>query len=152
MTAPNSTYSFITRQFCYDRIRQLLLITALFFITGCASSPQSHKYDNAKVSKLLRVYDGDTFVANIQDYPDLIGKEIRIRLKDYNAPEIKNASNAEIKLGLEAKSHLSKLLTSAKTIELRNIKRGKYFRIVANVYINGKLLKPLLKDYSEVVK
>ena len=148
MATSGSNRSFAISSFYCDRIRQLFLATLLLFLLGCGDNPKSNNYGTAKVSKLIRVYDGDTFIANIEDYPDLIGKEIRIRLKDYNAPEIKGVPDDEIQLGLEAKANLSKLLNSAQIIELRNIKRGKYFRIVADIYIDEKELKPLLKDYK----
>ena len=40
----------------------------------------------------------------------------------------------------EAKQFTVQALRSAKTIELKNIQRGKYFRILADVYVDGKNL------------
>ena len=45
-----------------------------------------------------------------------------------------------MKVGYKAKYFVEKLLKSTKRIDLKNIKRGKYFRIVADVYIDGKSL------------
>ncbi len=45
---------------------------------------------------------------------------------------------AEKELARKAKQHTVTLLRGAKVIELRNMKRGKYFRIVADVYADGK--------------
>ena len=39
-----------------------------------------------------------------------------------------------------------KLLRGAKRIELRNPQRGKYFRIVADVYLDGESLAEKLKE------
>ncbi|WP_241086003.1 thermonuclease family protein [Candidatus Vondammii sp. HM_W22] len=51
----------------------------------------------------------------------------------------------EIKLARRAKKHTVAFLLSGGRVELRNIKRGKYFRIVADVYVDGKsLTKSLL--------
>ena len=37
-------------------------------------------------------------------------------------------------------------LRAAKKIELRNMKRGKYFRIVADVYVDGMSLAQMLLE------
>ena len=42
-------------------------------------------------------------------------------------------------------------LRAAKKIELRNMKRGKYFRIVADVYVDGKSLGDMLIKRSLAV-
>ena len=42
-------------------------------------------------------------------------------------------------------------LRKAKRIELRNMKRGKYFRIVADVYVDGKSLGGMLIDHKLAV-
>ena len=43
-------------------------------------------------------------------------------------------------LARQAKQHTVALLRSGKVIELTSIQRGKYFRILANVIIDGKSL------------
>jgi len=45
---------------------------------------------------------------------------------------------AEKALARKAKQHTVAMLRGARTVELRNMKRGKYFRIVADVYADGK--------------
>ncbi|MBD3612534.1 MAG: thermonuclease family protein [Hydrogenovibrio crunogenus] len=46
----------------------------------------------------------------------------------------------EKELARQAKQITVQTLRSAKTIELRNIQRGKYFRLVADVYTDDKSL------------
>ena len=41
-------------------------------------------------------------------------------------------------LARKAKQYTLMALSNAKTIELRNMQRGKYFRIVAEVYADGQ--------------
>ncbi|PLX68399.1 MAG: hypothetical protein C0602_08415 [Denitrovibrio sp.] len=52
-------------------------------------------------------------------------------------PEIKS-------LAQRAKQFTVQQLRSAKLVELRNVQRGKYFRIVADVYIDDKNLGEML--------
>jgi endonuclease YncB( thermonuclease family) len=90
------------------------------------------------------VYDGDTFKVNIPNYPQLVGKNIPIRINGIDTPEIRSRCKKEKKLAIQAKHILVKYLKNAKNIKLSNIQRGKYFRIVADVYVDnidiGKVL------------
>jgi micrococcal nuclease len=47
---------------------------------------------------------------------------------------------------------VNSLLKNAKVIELKNMKRGKYFRIVADVYYDGKNLAEILIKNKLAVK
>ena len=44
------------------------------------------------------------------------------------------------------------MLRGAKLIEFKNIKRGKYFRLVAYVYVDGVSLADILIDSKVVVR
>jgi len=46
----------------------------------------------------------------------------------------------EVALARKAKKHAVSMLRSGKLITLENMKRGKYFRIVSDVYIDGSSL------------
>ena len=86
------------------------------------------------VRHIVRVKDGDTFSCNILDWPAIIGINIPIRLAGINCPELKDPN------GIRARNFAEKALRSAKQIELENVKRGKYFRIVADVLCDGNNL------------
>ena len=51
-----------------------------------------------------------------------------------------------------AKLRLNNILTTAKTIELRNIDRGKYFRIVAEIWADGRNVNQVLINVNLAVK
>lgn len=96
-------------------------------------------YGEALVSRLVKVIDGDTFICDIEGFPDLAGRGISIRIHGIDTPE-KNDSRREIKnLAMKAREHTEKLLNSAKKIELKNMRRGLYFRIVADVWLDDKI-------------
>lgn len=97
-------------------------------------------YGDLKVSRLLYVYDGDTFKIDIDEYPPIIGKNISIRVAGIDTPELRS-KDPEIKIkAYQAKIFTTKFLKNGKTLLLKNIRRGKYFRLVADVIVDGKSL------------
>jgi endonuclease YncB( thermonuclease family) len=98
--------------------------------------------------KFIKNYDGDTLTVNIPGVHPLLGKKIRIRVNGIDTPEIRGRSACEKKKARLAKKLAYSLLSKAKRIDLLNVKRGKYFRIVADVFIDQKknLAQVLLKN------
>jgi len=90
------------------------------------------------VEKVNSVYDGDTFRANLTSGHPIISNNIRIRLSGIDTPEIKGKCWREKQLAIKARDHLRKILESGDRIVLKNVKRGKYFRLIADVYVDGK--------------
>lgn len=117
----------------------ILQITLLLAVAGNAEP-------GLQIKKIVRVYDGDTFYANLKGVHPLFGDTIGIRIDDIDTPEIRGSSDCVKKMAYAARDFAKKALFEAKKIELRNCKRGKYFRIVADVYIDGKNLAELLID------
>ncbi|MEK9575802.1 MAG: thermonuclease family protein, partial [Gammaproteobacteria bacterium] len=64
-----------------------------------------------------------------------------------DAPEIKGKCQKEIDLAVMARDYLRNAINKSNQIELRNIERGKYFRIVGELYIDGEnISKGLIKE------
>ena len=124
--------------------RTLLLLFGILLLAGCATHPQDKLYPDVKVSRLLRVIDGDTFACDIDEHSAIAGKNISIRLRGINTPELRSGNPEERKSAILEKQRLSDLLTNARVLELRNIDRDKYLRIDADVYIDGEPLLPKL--------
>jgi len=127
-------------------------IKIIFFALNSILISSTFAYEDVKISKVISVYDGDTLRVNIDSFPDIIGKNIRIRIKGIDAPEIKGKCQKEIDLAIMARDYLRNAINQSSLIELRNIERGKYFRIVGELYIDGKnisnnLLKRKLAYY-----
>jgi len=116
--------------------KSLIFIIILLLSTFICAKKKT--YGNLTCDKLTRVYDGDTFYCNLKNTASVFGKKIGIRVYGIDTPEIRTRNKAEKKKGYEAKRFAAKLLKSAKLIELRSVRRGKYFRIVAVVFIDGK--------------
>jgi len=95
----------------------------------------------------VRNYDGDTITVNIPGVHPLLGHEISVRVQGVDAPEIRGARCPEERtLALKAKQFVHDLLTQAHSIVLENVKRGKYFRLVAAVRVDGRDLSTLLLE------
>jgi endonuclease YncB( thermonuclease family) len=103
----------------------------------------SHSYGSIVVDKVNSIYDGDTFRVTIHKWPRLIGENIRIRASGFDTPEIKGKCLEEKRKAQIAKELTTASLKVAEKIELRNMKRGNYFRIITDVYIDGKPLKDI---------
>ena len=113
------------------------VLLCLFFIS---SQIFAADYGNVVVSRVTNVYDGDTFRVDIDQWPDLIGKNAPIRINNIDTPEIRAKCASEKQLALKAKAFTKSKLKSATQIKLKHLNRGKYFRITADVFIDGENL------------
>ena len=104
------------------------------------------EYGTAIVSKVISVYDGDTFRVDIDSLPPIVGKNIPIRLNGVDTPEIQGKCQYEQDLALKARDFVRKRLANAKEIKLTKLQRGKYFRVVADVMVDGVSLEKVLLD------
>ena len=121
----------------------LLLFICLFGVYLVQAAPQ---YGTTLVSKVISVYDGDTFRVDIDSLPPIVGKNIPIRLNGVDTPEIQGKCQYEKDLALKARDFVRNKLANAKEIKLTKLQRGKYFRVVADVMIDGVSLEQELLD------
>ena len=120
-----------------------------FLLTLCLgffSVQADPDYGTAIVSKVISVYDGDTFRVDIDSLPPIVGKNIPIRLNGVDTPEIRGKCKYEKDLAIKARDFVRNKLANAKEIKLNNLQRGKYFRVVANVMVDGVSLEQELLD------
>ena len=129
----------------------ILLVASMLSVTLHAESISDKVYGSAVVSEVTSIYDGDTFRANLKGYPEIIGNRIGVRINGIDTPEMRGQCQKEKNLARQAKELTVTELRGAKKIELRNMKRGKYFRIVADVYVDGKSLGEMLVKRSLAV-
>lgn len=104
----------------------------------CMSLSSDVTYGNKKLSNVIRVYDGDTFFATILSWPSIIGDTIGIRIYGIDTPEIKGTPDSIKAIAVKAKELTTSMIMSGKPVTLKNIRRDKYFRIVAEVWV-GKV-------------
>ncbi len=109
-------------------------------------------FSNIKVDEVTSIYDGDTFRVNISSYLDIIGKRVPIRINGIDTPELRAKCIKEKNLAKKAKQLTVSILRSAKIIELRNMKRGRYFRIIADVYVDNQNIADILIEKNLAVE
>jgi len=112
-----------------------LLIASIIFITF---SPQAKdkNFGSATVLEVTSTYDGDTFRANIEGFPAVIGEHMSIRINGIDTPELRGKCDKEKQLVRLAKHFAVERLRAARSTTLKNIKRGKYFVLIANFYVD----------------
>ncbi|QTE82723.1 thermonuclease family protein [Shewanella algae] len=115
-----------------------LLLTTTFIFSPLTAA------DSVSVSQVMSIYDGDTFNANVAEWPPIVGLNIPVRIRGIDTPELRGKCQKEKELARAAKQFTVSQLRAAKQIELKDISRGKYFRLIASVYVDGKNLGDIL--------
>lgn len=127
--------------------RLSLLVFVLTWLFPCSLFAKPKTYGDATVTRVISVYDGDSFRADVEGHHEICGKNMPVRIYGIDTPEIRGQKNPQLKaLAQKAKAFAVKRLKEGKSIILKSIRRGKYFRIVAEVWIDGiNLGKELIK-------
>ncbi len=115
----------------------LLLATSLH-----ANGPKT--YGELNVTEVIKVIDGDTIKVNIDHVHPLIGERISVRLAGIDTPEMSSTNKNVRALALKAKTFTESLVDNAHSIRLTNLRRDKYFRILAEVILDGESLSDKL--------
>jgi micrococcal nuclease len=84
-------------------------------------------------------------------HPIIVGK-ISIRVNGIDTPEIKGKCDKEKYDAQQAKEMVADILKDAEQITLKNMERGKYFRIAADVIVDGENLADLLIEAGMAVR
>lgn len=126
----------------------LMLFVLCFIPTVChqtlAGSANSKSFSDVHY---ISNYDGDSITFDIPQAPAIVGKDMLIRLRGIDTPELKKSRcRTERKMALQAKNRVHSLLSNAKVINLHRSGRGKYFRILADVEFDGEDLATLLLE------
>lgn len=131
------------------KIKLLLFL----FIIFCYSYSAEY-YDTITNFTIIKVRDGDTFMINIPNIPDVFGKNIAVRIRGIDTPELNDSREEIRKISIQAKEELEKLLLNGKKITLYNLGRDKYFRLLASVKVDNVdvseylIKKGLAKKYN----
>ena len=115
------------------------LLSSLLFADTCAHDTQTFR-----CVQYVRNYDADTITFNIANVHPLIGNKIPVRVRGVDTPEIKGKLPCEKEAARTAKRLIENVLKNAKRIDLENVGKDKYFRILADVVVDGRPLKDIL--------
>ena len=138
--------------FFIPTVLNLILLCCIFLFSSIENIYSSElSYGNIENVEFLHNYDGDTFTVDILDFPNIIGSKIEIRINGIDTPEMKGKCEKEKEIALKAKIYLNSILKTAKNISLVNVKRDKYFRILADVYVDNIKVSDLLLEQNLAV-
>jgi endonuclease YncB( thermonuclease family) len=115
------------------------LYLSIFVLTGFLLVAGSKVVDNKNVSAVVtRVYDGDTFYIEVKDWPDIVGKNMPVRIYGIDCPELKSSDVTEHEYAQKAKFLvIAELAKTHNKVTLSNLRRDKYFRILCDISIDG---------------
>jgi endonuclease YncB( thermonuclease family) len=94
---------------------------------------------------VLRVIDGDTFVANVMPLPDTT-REIRVRVLELDTPELRGKCPEEKQLAKAARARAAELLVGRVRLEVPEARAfDKFGRLLAHVRLeDGRYLAGVL--------
>ena len=124
-----------------------ILIFMLWTVPAHAKS-----YGDIAGAVYVRNYDGDTITFNLPGLHPIIGEKISIRVNGIDTPEIRGKCEKEKYNAIQAKEMVTDILKDAEQITLRNMKRGKYFRIAADVYVDDENLADMLIEAGMAIR
>ena len=126
---------------------------ALLAILVLPYSPaQAKSFGSYEGAEYIRNYDGDTITFALPSLHPIIGEKISIRVNGIDTPEIKGKCEKEKYDAQQAKEMVADILKDAEQITLKNLERGKYFRITADVIVDGENLADVLIEAGMAVK
>lgn len=120
----------------------IFILLSIFIVTKSNAGTQ----ESVTVSTLISIYDGDSFTVNVDEWPPILGQKITIRIKGVDTPELRGKCKKEVEMARLAKQFTVSKLRESKTIRLTGIERDKYFRILADVSLDGIDLGRLLLE------
>ncbi|MCD6006921.1 thermonuclease family protein [Halomonas sp. IOP_31] len=119
---------------------------AVALLTALPLLAMAENYGSARVSEVTSIYDGDTFRANIEGWPAIIGERVPVRIMGIDTPELRSRCSTETgkerekRLAREAKQFTVARLRGADEIVLEHLDRGSFFRVLAEVRVDGESL------------
>ena len=128
----------------------VVLLLPLLLCNALHSYAES--YGDYQGAIYLKNYDGDTIRFNLPGYPPIAGKDIRVRVNGIDTPEIKGKCKKEKYEAQQARDMVADILKGAEKLNLKNMKRGKYFRIAADVIVDGENLADVLIEAGMAIK
>jgi micrococcal nuclease len=131
-------------------VKKLVFLFLAFLLLPSYSLAKS--FGNYEKAVYVRNYDGDTVTFNLPGLHPIIGDKISIRVNGIDAPEIKGGCEKEKYDAKQAKEMVADILKDAEQISLQNMERGKYFRIAADVIVDGENLRDMLIEAGMAVR
>jgi micrococcal nuclease len=128
------------------------LFTLLLILAIPCSPAHAKSFGDYEGAVYVRNYDGDTVTFNLPGLHPIISEKINIRVNGIDTPEIRGRCEKEKYDAKQAKEMVADILKDAEQITLKNMERGKYFRIAADVIVDGESLADMLVEAGMAVR
>jgi len=128
------------------------LLALSFLISGSTTVNAKQKFGDYEGAIYVSNYDGDTITFNLPNLHPIIGKKISIRLNGIDTPEIKGKCEKEKYDAEQVREMVRDILKDAEKITLKNMQRGKYFRIASDVIVDGESLGNMLVEAGMAIR
>lgn len=122
----------------------VLFASVALGVGAVEASECKHDAQSFQCVEYVRNYDGDTVTVDIPNVHPLLGKKISVRVRGVDTAEVRTKEKCEKQASRRARKLVKSLLKHAKRIDLQNVERDKYFRILADVYVDGKSIAEIL--------
>ena len=88
------------------------------------------------VSKVIEVTHADKLIVDIAESHELAGSNIKVSLKDIDAPDATRSCPKQLELGIEARDFVVQKLENASSIKLTNFRKTNT-KIISQVIVDG---------------
>ncbi len=106
--------------------------------------PCSHTNTSFNCVTVVKVYDADTIFVNIPGQHPLFGKRIGVRIAGIDTPELRTRNGCEKARAQEARNLVDQWIRQSSRVDIVNVQRDKYFRVLGTVLLDGKSIAPAL--------
>ncbi len=103
-----------------------------------ANSSCQHTETALNCVKVVEIYDGDTIFIDIAEAPPPFRKRLGVRIAGIDTPELASKDMCEKLKAQKAKSLLKSLIDNAERVDVVDVKKDKYFRILGTVLVDGQ--------------
>ena len=114
---------------------KFVYLTTVLLLAGLPGRAGSYGSFNGVV--FHSCYNGSTCTFTIPGVHPLLGEKIKVRIRGVDAAEIRSECDWEKKHAVRTRDFLIALLQESPRIDLVDVERGKYFRIIATVIAHG---------------
>ena len=132
-------------------IGETIVLLVILLLCGSYNS-YAKSFGDFEGAEYVRNYDGDTITFNLPGLHPIIGEKISIRVNGIDTPEIRGKCEKEKYDAKQAKEMVADILKDAEKINLKNMERGKYFRIAADVIVDEENLADMLIEAGIAVR
>jgi len=105
------------------------------------SSPETTQVattdDDPTVSKVIEVIQGDKFIVDIAEPHELAGTNIKLFLRDVDAPDTTRRCTQQLEFGIKVRDFVAQKLANASSIKLANFRKTAT-GIIAQIIVDGK--------------